>query len=175
MSREVWGVPWSPLCSGAPRQLGREGTAERPSFCLGKKAAPSPPLLSLRPIRPTTPLSQELPRFSYFILQCPIQKSFQRPQPCQSGARTKGPFDFLFVFICQRRGRGRERKGCWVLRFLFGLLHPQRGWLPGTPFWAGGSEAGGTLARRGWEREVRAAPASTGRRCMWWWWWGVKI
>lgn len=93
-----------------------------------------PTPFSLCPIRPTTPLSQELPRFSYFILQCPIQKSFQRPQPCQSGARTKGLFDFLFVFICQWRGRGQERKSCWALKFLFGLLHSQRGRLPGTPF-----------------------------------------
>lgn len=35
---------------------------------------------------------------------------FQRPQPCQRGAHTKGLFDFLFVFICQQRGRGAGEK-----------------------------------------------------------------
>lgn len=92
-------------------------------FLPGKKVAPSPPLFSLPHQSHPPTLSQELPRFSYFILQCPIQKSFQRPQPCQRGAHTKGLFDFLFVFICQQRGRGQGRKSFWILKFLFGLLH----------------------------------------------------
>lgn len=119
-------VLWSPSVLASPSSWG-EGAAERPPFCLGKKVAPSLPLFLFAPSVPPPPLSQELPRFSYFILQCPIQKSFQRPQPCQRGARTKGLFDFLFVFICRWRGRGQERKSCWVLKFLFGLLHSQRG------------------------------------------------
>lgn len=80
---------------------------------------------------PSVPLPKELPRLGYFILCCPIQPSFQRPQPCQCRACTKGLFDFLFVFICQQRGRGQERKSFWVLKFLFGLFH-SRSWLPGT-------------------------------------------
>lgn len=132
VGRKVRGLCHGPPLLWCPKAAGEEGTAERPPFCPGKKA-PSPPLFLSAPSVPPPP-SQELPRFSYFILQCPIQKSFQRPQPCQSGARTKGLFDFLFVFICQWRGRGQERKSCWVLKFLFGLLHSQRGRLPGTPF-----------------------------------------
>lgn len=69
-------------------------------------------------------LPKELPRLGYFILHCPIQKSFQRLQPCQRRACTKGLFDFLFVFICQQRGRGAGEKELlgfkifiWVVSF----------------------------------------------------------
>lgn len=69
-------------------------------------------------------LPKELPRLGYFILHCPIQKSFQRLQPCQRRACTKGLFDFLFVFICQRRGEGAGEKELlgfkifiWVVSF----------------------------------------------------------
>lgn len=94
-----------------------------PTFFLEKVAA-SPAL--------SVPLPKELPRLGYFILHCPIQTSFQRLQPCQCRAHTKGLFDFLFVFICQQRGRGQERKSFWVLKFLFGLFHSQN-WLSGIP------------------------------------------
>lgn len=106
--------------------------AVAPTFFLEKVAA-SP--------APSVPLPKELPRLGYFILCCPIQPSFQRPQPCQCRACTKGLFDFLFVFICQQRGRGQERKSFWVLKFLFGLFH-SRSWLPGTPVRVGGLVAG---------------------------------
>lgn len=123
-----------PLCSGVRSSCVERTQLSIPFSAQGRGWLPPHPFFSLPHQSHPPPLSQELPRFSYLILQCPIQKSFQRPQPCQRGARTKGLFDFLFVFICQWRGRGLERKSFWVLKFLFGLLHSQRGRVPGTPF-----------------------------------------
>lgn len=69
-------------------------------------------------------LPKELPRLGYFILHCPIQKSFQRLQPCQRRACTKGLFDFLFVFIFPAEGEGAGEKELlgfkifiWVVSF----------------------------------------------------------
>lgn len=126
-AREVGGrallVPSSVTETWSQRRGGQRDSEAGTTFSLcssvlcswAEGTSVSVPLSALRrwlPPHPSffLPPAQELPRFSYFILQCPIQKSFQRPQPCQRGACTKGLFDFLFVFICQWRGRGAGEK-----------------------------------------------------------------
>lgn len=95
----------------------------RSSWCplsLAQEVAASPPLSCACPPAPVSGAA------TLQLFYPPVSDSevFSKAQPCQRGFRTKGLFDFLFVFICRRRGRGPREKGLlgfkiciWVASF----------------------------------------------------------
>lgn len=139
-TEEVWarraeGCAVVSLCSGVLQQPGREGTAEIPPFCLGKKkVAPSPPLFLFASSVPPPPCLRSCHASVILSFSVRFRSPFKGPSRVSAVLAQKASLiSCLFSFASEGGGGKRERASGFKI-FLFGLLHSQRGQLPGTPF-----------------------------------------
>lgn len=98
------------FCSAVPQQLGREGTADRPPFCSGKKVDPSPPLFLFAPAVPPPPCLRSCHASVILSFSVRFRSPFKGPSRVSAVLAQKASLiSCLFSFASRGGGGRRER------------------------------------------------------------------